>query len=215
MKVKWDVRATNPACPSSSSGTMTSPASWTTLSVWSTTPTEKSSNMSSNPTARVSPSQRTPRRSMSGMEREAHTQRVTSTCSPNKHHIFPVFHTTFLWQSRQYVFAVPQGLNKWTDSLFVSSCPSSLMFSAGCMWTGVSCMASRLSFWPCRKASTRLFLNTCSKPLTRKNWRYQRRLFQNNSDPVTVTAITSFICIISIFAVCGWEISSIPSSEIQ
>lgn len=60
---------------SSSSVTTTSPASWTTLSVWNTMPTEKSSNMSSNPTARACPFQRTPRRSMSGMERDAHTQR--------------------------------------------------------------------------------------------------------------------------------------------
>lgn len=47
---------------------MTSPASWTTLSVSSTMPTEKSSNTSSSPTARVSRSQRTLRRSMSGQQ---------------------------------------------------------------------------------------------------------------------------------------------------
>lgn len=47
---------------------MTSPASWTTLSVLSTMPTEKSSNMNWNPMARVSLSLRTPKRSMWGMD---------------------------------------------------------------------------------------------------------------------------------------------------
>lgn len=50
-------------------------------------PMEKSSNMSSNPTARVSLSQRTPRRSMSGMEGQAHTQQHAAS----KYHIFTAF----------------------------------------------------------------------------------------------------------------------------
>lgn len=156
--------------------------------------TEKSSNMSSNPTARVSPSQRTPRRSMSGMESDARThtkaKNVTTTCgkqpssvSAHTCSIFSLFphncpplllQTAALpWSQCQddaSVFAVPSSVNL-TGSLCASSPSSSLMFSAGCMWTGVSCMALRLSFWPCRKASMRLFLNTCSNPSMRKNWR--------------------------------------------
>lgn len=59
------------------------------------------------------------------------------------------------------------------------------------MWTGVSCMASRLNFWPCRKASMRLFLSTCSSPSMRKNWRYEIRLcFKIKTKLVTVTAIS-------------------------
>lgn len=50
------------------SGTMTSLASWTTLSVWSTMLTEKSSHMNWNPMGRVSLWQKTPRKNMWGMD---------------------------------------------------------------------------------------------------------------------------------------------------
>lgn len=58
---------------------MTSLVSWITLSVWSTMLTEKSYNMSSNPTARVYLSQKTPRRSTSGMESDTRTQRQAAS----------------------------------------------------------------------------------------------------------------------------------------
>lgn len=44
----------------------TSPGSWTTRSVWSTTPTGRSSSTSWNPTAKASPWQRRTKRNMSG-----------------------------------------------------------------------------------------------------------------------------------------------------
>lgn len=76
-----------------------------------------------------------------------------------------------------------------TFSYLVSYRPSSLFSSVGCMWIGVSCMASRPSFWPCKKASMRLSLSTSSKPLTRRSWRYSRELLQNKSHYFTVDKI--------------------------
>lgn len=80
---------------------------------------------------------------------------MVTTCS----HIFPTFTQMFRGSSAKFSIMV------------VNRCfffPP-LWFSAGCMWTGVSCMALRLSFWPCRKASMKLSLNICSSPLTRRN----------------------------------------------
>lgn len=55
--------------------------------------------------------------------------------------------------------------------------------SAGCTWTGVSCVASRLSFWLCRRVLMRSSPNTFSKPLMKRSWRYSRTSTLPKSNP--------------------------------
>lgn len=70
----------------------------------------------------------------------------------------------------------------------VCGCHQVSCFYAGCMWTGGSWGASRLSSWPCRKASTKSFHNTCSRRLMRKSWRY------GNTSPLYILPIGVGMC---------------------